>query len=158
MEMRIKKVLMFSGHDTTIATILNTLGVFEYHCPPYTSTVLFELHKNLSTNSFYVNMFYKNSSDAMKLQLPGCNVDCPLDEFNSILNEYSLSPAEWQHECNLGLPAETFKTWMMFTLVISLVLIATSLLLYWIIIWICRCAEKRENYLRLPNDEFIENA
>ena len=38
-----RSLWIYSAHDSTIANLLNTLGVFERHNPPYTSTVLMEL-------------------------------------------------------------------------------------------------------------------
>jgi lysosomal acid phosphatase len=40
------KMTMYSAHDTTVASMLITLGVFDLHTPPCTSLVLFELWKN----------------------------------------------------------------------------------------------------------------
>lgn len=37
------KMCMYSGHDDTVANVLNALDLFEPHCPPFTATVLFEL-------------------------------------------------------------------------------------------------------------------
>lgn len=36
-------VWMYSAHDLTVACVLNTLRVFEPHCPPYASAVMLEL-------------------------------------------------------------------------------------------------------------------
>ena len=38
-----RKFLMYSGHDTTLAVLLNTLGVFDPQLPPYASMVILEL-------------------------------------------------------------------------------------------------------------------
>nr|CAI5817280.1 unnamed protein product [Callosobruchus analis] len=58
------KFMMFSGHDTTIANVLNTMGAFEYHSPPYTSTILLEMRAKedgtyyISIQRFGETMFY----------------------------------------------------------------------------------------------------
>lgn len=41
-----RKLFVYSGHDTTIANFLMTLGVFEAQIPPYTALVMVELYKN----------------------------------------------------------------------------------------------------------------
>lgn len=40
-----KKMAMFSAHDTTVAVLLRTMGVFNDLSPPYAATVLIELHQ-----------------------------------------------------------------------------------------------------------------
>lgn len=37
------KVVMYSGHDLTVGSVLNALGLYDGNCPVYTSTILFEL-------------------------------------------------------------------------------------------------------------------
>lgn len=37
------KLMVFSGHDITVADLLNSLGIFDYLCPPYSATVFMEL-------------------------------------------------------------------------------------------------------------------
>jgi len=39
------KMYMISGHDTTVAILLGTLGVFETQLPPYASSVILEMHR-----------------------------------------------------------------------------------------------------------------
>ena len=39
----VKKLYMYSGHDTTVAPILHTLGIFNGIAPPYSSMIIFEL-------------------------------------------------------------------------------------------------------------------
>ncbi|KAK3925694.1 Lysosomal acid phosphatase [Frankliniella fusca] len=94
-----RKMYVYSAHDTTIANILSTLGLFERHCPPYTSTVLAELHK--IKNSYYVSIFYKNSSVARPMTLKGCSQLCELDKFISLLKP--VIPDNWEKECHYNL-------------------------------------------------------
>lgn len=37
------KVVMYSGHDLTIGSMLNALGLYDGNCPVYTATILIEL-------------------------------------------------------------------------------------------------------------------
>lgn len=37
------RMSMYSGHDLTVGSVLNGLGLFDGKCPLYTSTVLMEL-------------------------------------------------------------------------------------------------------------------
>jgi len=40
-----QKIYLYSGHDTTVTTLLQALGVYETHLVPYTAAVFVELHK-----------------------------------------------------------------------------------------------------------------
>lgn len=94
---------VYSGHDTTVANMLNTLGVFKtmgYHNPPYTATVMFELRKFSDENR--VQVFYKNTTaEPSALDLPGCGTSCPLDKMFEIYKE--VLPVNWEEECTLSL-------------------------------------------------------
>lgn len=45
---------LYSGHDTTISSLLCTLGVYNSIAPPYSSSVIFELR--LKENNFIVTV------------------------------------------------------------------------------------------------------
>nr|CAD7400359.1 unnamed protein product [Timema poppensis] len=51
-----RKMFVYSGHDTTVANFLNTLGVFDPQCPPYDALVLIELRQN-SAGKYFVSYF-----------------------------------------------------------------------------------------------------
>ncbi|XP_066144308.1 prostatic acid phosphatase-like [Euwallacea fornicatus] len=95
------KFIMFSAHDNTIANLLNSMGAFDYHCPPYTSTIIFELHKR-TENSSYVNVFYKNTTEARSIKIGNCETDCDFKSFQHILSPIALSLDQWETECNTG--------------------------------------------------------
>merc|ERR1712222_253928 len=48
LEKKAKLLYVYSGHDTSIATILNSLNVFNGLAPPYASAVLLEMFKQLT--------------------------------------------------------------------------------------------------------------
>ncbi|XP_031147771.2 lysosomal acid phosphatase [Sander lucioperca] len=75
------KMMMLSAHDTTVAALQASLNVFNGVQPPYASCQIFELYRD--NGSVSVSMFYRNDSavEPYPLQLPGCSLDCPLDEF-----------------------------------------------------------------------------
>jgi len=50
------KILLYSAHDSTLSRIMNTLGIFFPHNPPYAAALIFELHLNESTKSHYVKV------------------------------------------------------------------------------------------------------
>ena len=47
-----RKVFMYSGHDNTVSSILNTLGVFNTIAPPYASMVIVELFERYNISIF----------------------------------------------------------------------------------------------------------
>lgn len=151
-----RKVLVFSGHDITIANVLNTLGAFEYHCPPYASTILIELRQNQSDSSTYLNVFYKNSSQLLNITVKGCKFDCSFVDFIRILEPVTVSRAEWEIECHVSwlyaLKLEGYQFLILFTALLSLLSVTV------IIFVIIKCYRRvpddgASGYMKLPNDE-----
>jgi lysosomal acid phosphatase len=50
------KMFMYSAHDTTVASLLNTLEVYDDVPPPYASCVILELQKNISSGQSFVRV------------------------------------------------------------------------------------------------------
>lgn len=97
-----RNLWIYSAHDTTVANILNGLGVFKamgYHNPPYVSSVLFELIQ--SKDKYYVQAYYKNSTEPMLLDLPNCGTLCPLDQMFEVYKD--ILPVDWEQECALSI-------------------------------------------------------
>ncbi|XP_015610426.1 prostatic acid phosphatase [Cephus cinctus] len=94
-----RKLWIYSAHDTTVANLLMTLGVFDEHCPPYTATVLMELRVN-TKEQYFVTISYKNSSaEPTLLTIPGCLALCPLHQFVKLTKD--TIPEDWEKECVL---------------------------------------------------------
>ncbi|XP_071454641.1 prostatic acid phosphatase-like [Hetaerina americana] len=97
-----RKLFIYSGHDTTIANLLMTFGVFDPpFSPPYTSTILLELHRS-SNDDYYVLLLFKNGTqadDVIQMTIPGCLQNCPLDRFVEIMSP--IIPIDWKTECSL---------------------------------------------------------
>jgi len=91
-----RKVFMYSGHDTTVAPVLHTLGVFNMIAPPYASMVVVEL---LDRAGLVVRVSYKNDSSTAPhvLTIPGCEELCPLHMFKNLTQ--SVRPGDWRAEC-----------------------------------------------------------
>ncbi|XP_071321083.1 lysosomal acid phosphatase isoform X2 [Trachinotus anak] len=105
------KMMMLSAHDTTVAALQASLMVFNGRQPPYASCQIFELHRD-DNGSLSVSMFYRNDSkmDPYPLQLPGCSLHCPLEDFVRI-TKLSISddrdkecqvPSEGRHKAVLS--------------------------------------------------------
>ncbi|ESP01199.1 hypothetical protein LOTGIDRAFT_139839 [Lottia gigantea] len=100
-----QKVMFYSGHDTTVAALLNALQVFNKISPPYTAAVIMELHEknnNYSVNLFYKNNTYPEPTSLHKLSIPDCQFDCPLDQFIKLTKD--RVPVDWHAECRIDDP------------------------------------------------------
>ncbi|XP_031707824.1 lysosomal acid phosphatase [Anarrhichthys ocellatus] len=94
------KMMMLSAHDTTVAALQSSLNVFNGRQPPYASCQIIELYRD-DNGSASVSLFYRNDStvEALPLQLPGCSLDCPLEDFVRI-TKLSISD-DRDKECQL---------------------------------------------------------
>uniref|UniRef100_H2THN8 Lysosomal acid phosphatase n=1 Tax=Takifugu rubripes TaxID=31033 RepID=H2THN8_TAKRU len=95
------KMMMLSAHDTTVIALQVSLDVFNRKQPPYAACHIFELYTN-DNGSASVMMFYRNDStvDPYPVQLPGCALDCPLEDFVRITH-LSISD-DRNKECQLS--------------------------------------------------------
>lgn len=91
---------MWSGHDSNIASILNTLGAFDPHCPAFASTLYFELRNNSGTA--FINIYHKDDDlDVFEpITISGCEFDCSLDKFAKVLSDYLVDLDTWEDECS----------------------------------------------------------
>ena len=94
---------MYSGHDSTVAALLNTLGVFRPpELSPYGALVSVEL-RTRGGSGFFVRASYRDdpSREPRPLWVPGCPDadDCPLARFDSLTRH--LRPDDWRRECGL---------------------------------------------------------
>ncbi|XP_050314999.1 prostatic acid phosphatase [Anthonomus grandis grandis] len=144
------KFLMFSAHDTTIANLLNTMGAFEYHCPPYTATIIFELRKTPSGGNF-VNVFYKNSSEPAPVRVKGCEFDCEWENFKRILGFYALPLDKWDLECSnyLILAVDSLNFFILLGAVSGAVMAVTG-----VVLLTKRRSRRSEMYSQLPDEEY----
>jgi len=123
-----RKMLMYSGHDTTLSGLLNSLGMFEPPIgPPYASAILIELKKSTDGDQYFVTFSYRNETDRdpYDLNLFSCPIDCPLMTF--VKNTEGLRPKNWKKECGIELDP-TAQAVTIFSIGVSIV-IATVLFL-----------------------------
>ncbi|XP_022832385.1 prostatic acid phosphatase isoform X1 [Spodoptera litura] len=100
------KVVMYSGHDLTVGSILNALGLYDGNCPVYTSTVFLELVKANKTGEHFVRISYRNSTEIVEpyiLKIPFCGEVCPLERFKKLYD--NLISVNWEEECKKQFPA-----------------------------------------------------
>lgn len=48
------KLWVYSAHDSNVASLLNSLNIYNYLLPPYASSVIIELRKSHDVNSTHV--------------------------------------------------------------------------------------------------------
>jgi len=139
------KVYIYSGHDTTVAPILHTLGVFNGLAPPYASAILVEL---LDTNGLYVKISYRNDSSPSPypLTIPGCDHLCPLDKFKVLTQK--IIPGDILEECGVGSEGaahdKTVQRVTLIAAVCSSVMAATVLIVT--VTSVCRGKSKDQEY------------
>ncbi|KAG2225334.1 hypothetical protein INT45_005578, partial [Circinella minor] len=112
-----RKLHIYSGHDTTVGTLLISLGVFDKRWPPFSSSIIFELFKEKGTNSSWTSRIFgqKEQPHYVRvryndkiLELPGCQATgdhhsngdkslCTLDAFKKIVKDQV--PENWNEEC-----------------------------------------------------------
>ncbi|XP_067000756.2 venom acid phosphatase Acph-1 [Anabrus simplex] len=83
------KVHMYTGHDSTIANVLITLGVWDSQIPEYDIMVLFELRQDPETNEYGMKIFLRNSTshDPYSLTVPDCENFCPFSQFVDLVKD-----------------------------------------------------------------------
>lgn len=72
------------------------------HIPPFAATVLFELYKCPDDESYYVRLFYKNTSAVVQpILIPSCGFQCPLEIFRA--NYDAVIPTrDFDTECEVS--------------------------------------------------------
>lgn len=100
------KLVVAAGHDTTLAPLLLSLGVFDGHHPPMASSLGVELwkDKNIQLQSkdkefegYYIKLMY-NFKD---MPIPACDnkIYCPFDEFLELTK--GKVPKDYTEECKV---------------------------------------------------------
>lgn len=115
---------MFSGHDTTVSGLLNSLRLFDPPIPPsYAATVFIELYRNNGTHA--LKFTYRNDSGEHLLTVPGCQVLCPLGDFERLTAK--IRPKNVKAECFLEDSTVNLITMMSIVIssILALILVAS---------------------------------
>ncbi|XP_025418525.1 lysosomal acid phosphatase-like isoform X2 [Sipha flava] len=118
-----RKLWIYSGHDTTIYSLLNTMGINNNLLVPYAAVLMIELRLN-NTGNYVVTVSYRNTSihDPYLLQVPGCDsVACDLDQLTEVLIPFI--PNDWDTECKINVKNNTSELLIFFLGVISAIVI-----------------------------------
>ncbi|XP_063800708.1 lysosomal acid phosphatase [Pseudophryne corroboree] len=98
------KFIAYSAHDTTLGALQMALDVYNGVQAPYASCHMFELYEE-SPGNFTVEMYFRNESahPPFPLTVPGCVHSCPLERFQSLLQE--VVAEDWEKECQISSPS-----------------------------------------------------
>ncbi|XP_039284643.1 venom acid phosphatase Acph-1 isoform X1 [Nilaparvata lugens] len=77
-----EQLYLYAGHDSTIAHLLNALGVWEQHAPEYNALILLELHELKRDDPHVIKVFFRKSKVHRLEELTpfGCEKICTLNE------------------------------------------------------------------------------
>ncbi|XP_031634102.1 prostatic acid phosphatase-like [Contarinia nasturtii] len=95
-----RNLWLYSAHDSTIASFLNSIGLFELHTPPYAASLMIELYKE--NDAFYFQIFYRKSNDDIlsPLHIPKCGQKCSIRKFRDAYKEI-IPTDSYEKECGL---------------------------------------------------------
>lgn len=96
-----KKLVLFSGHDTTLAAALTALGVYDGIQTPYATVLMLELWEGQNETYTVSLSRHHKDDDLITYTMPGCNnTKCPLDIFQSLNSHLELTEDKYQRICD----------------------------------------------------------
>lgn len=137
------KLFLYSAHDTTMATMMAALGVWDGKLPAYASAFLIELLSD--DQGYYIQMFHRNdtfSDDIRAMSVPGCagGTRCTLEEFKTLTDPILLED-DWQRVCgNTSSGGDGVAT---ATVVLAVLFGVCVLLAAGLVVALCVCGRKR---------------
>lgn len=137
-----RKLLMYSGHDTTVAPILHALDLFSPPvAPAFAACIIFEL---MERDGPVLRISYKNdtNTEPYTLVLPGCTELCPLDRFKELTA--SIIPGDIMAECGFD-TEEKLQQRVTFIAAVSSSVMAVVILLA-VVVLICNRRAKDADF------------
>jgi len=95
------KMFLYSGHETTMANMLISFGVFDKILSfPYSSAIFLEVHQLPHTKMPFVKLFFKkdNQTEVIQMEIQNCEYFCQHDRLAKNLQD--IIPINWEQECN----------------------------------------------------------
>ncbi|KAJ8971999.1 hypothetical protein NQ314_000430 [Rhamnusium bicolor] len=91
---------MLSSHDTEMVSVLDSMGAYDLYPPSFAATIIWELRRNSNDEMNYVNVLYKkSSSELVNLVVNGCEFNCQLENFKTVLKPVTVDSQVWKEEC-----------------------------------------------------------
>lgn len=96
-----RKIYLYSGHESNVAAVMQALQVYYPHVPEYSSAVILELHE--INHRYYVKVlnYMGIPAKVLDLQIPGCEMMCPIDKFLELIGD--VLPTDEELICDKGL-------------------------------------------------------
>ncbi|XP_035674565.1 prostatic acid phosphatase-like [Branchiostoma floridae] len=134
------KLVMYSAHDATVASLLSALGTFNYIHPPYCACVMVELHQE-DSGEFFVEVWYRSDSghDPYLLTVPGCPDPCSYQQFLNATKDSIVTDRE--KECQLRIVDMLTRR----TSIIVVGVVLVIILFVVVVIWICVRRSRRSH-------------
>lgn len=98
----VRKIYLYSAHDTTVSAFLSALQVFDGISPDYSSAAILELFESRTHGKprLEVRVTYRFGQSPLRtLTLPGCREFCPLEKFAELTA--AVVPVDVPRECAL---------------------------------------------------------
>ncbi|KAM3928064.1 prostatic acid phosphatase [Leptodactylus fuscus] len=136
------KLIMYSGHDTTLAALHMALNVSNGKNAPYAACHIFELYKG-DDGEYTIEMYYRNDSSVKPylITLPGCSSSCPLTKFTELTS--SIIAEDWEKECGADVDSNK-SSGPVVGLIIAVVFLSIAVLV--LLTLCCRYRKKTLNY------------
>uniref|UniRef100_A0A1B6KIU6 2-phosphoxylose phosphatase 1 n=2 Tax=Graphocephala atropunctata TaxID=36148 RepID=A0A1B6KIU6_9HEMI len=100
-----RKMYFYSGHDTSLITLQLVLGIPQADITSVVkpgSAMIFELHQDLKTNEYSIQVLYIDSSSSdlnpVLLNIPDCGNACNFGQFINITRKFA-NVTNYEQEC-----------------------------------------------------------
>ncbi|XP_046670606.1 testicular acid phosphatase homolog isoform X2 [Homalodisca vitripennis] len=103
-----RKMFYYCGHDFTLLGFQGILGLADGQSGLLStrtgSALIFELHKDLQTDLFYVQVLHidgtSSDMEPSHVEIPGCNSPCDLRRLLNLTEKY-YNITDWKKECQI---------------------------------------------------------
>ncbi|XP_039599604.1 lysophosphatidic acid phosphatase type 6 isoform X2 [Polypterus senegalus] len=93
----LRKLHLYSVHDTTLMPFLMALDIFDMKWPPYSADAILELYEHRSSKEAFVKVSYLGKDQLVR----GCSdIYCPLRDFKKALSSYVIDEVNYEEKCN----------------------------------------------------------
>uniref|UniRef100_A0A6P7GHW6 acid phosphatase n=1 Tax=Diabrotica virgifera virgifera TaxID=50390 RepID=A0A6P7GHW6_DIAVI len=100
------KYRFYSGHDTILVALLNSLGAFDPPIKPEFSSSLYIELRRKPKKGHYVNVYFKNGKKITLIIVKNCKKNCPLKEFKAALQDVMIDVKRLREMCGSSSQAE----------------------------------------------------
>jgi len=141
------KLLMYSGHDTTVAAVLTAYKSYDGIQPPYATVLMFELWQ-ADDKSYYVTLTRRHHNETLvDIDLPGCGVKCPVEQFFKIAEGLELTNKQFVEICSEDFIPSVSRKSLMYIIALAGLTLLLSYFIFGIVI------RKRSRYGYSDADE-----